>query len=432
MSSRLRGHKSRRLRPLALSCKECLVGNGSGIAHCFLLGRVWTVLHGAATISISNIACARQEKLASYLQFRYFVGMHPIVEKENFYRKCIESIPQDMKQRAGTLLRCVPDQAEWEELQQMLGKSSWAVNRMTRPFDNPFPYLLLVLYAGVAFHEYKDTTFWPQFCRGVGLSSLSPNRKQKFNESFARAAKAAGLPIIKTAAGCSFVGTAVFFIGVPVSLWDEFLIICEWVLCRKDWKNFSDERWQEELGKRFGKYSRLLKFLTENRQAATEFIQEMLDARKMLMEDAQLNLTDIRQASILRDEYFEEVPETAEFLRPNNPESLLQRRPRLIWRDNQIAIHLPPVLEEGAVWRFGEETQPASDCATEFPIHDKAFQEWLTIQQLQSSKKARIFRLPGLHSFGMWDGESNCFVNPNRARLPVRFYLIGLAGKVEN
>lgn len=291
---------------------------------------------------------------------------------------------------------------------------------MAKP-GNPFPYLLLLLYAGVAFHEYKDATFWPQFCRVVRLSSLSPNRKQKLNENFDQAANASGLPIIKTASGCSFVGTAVFFIGVPVSLWDEFLIICEWVLCRKDWKNSSDERWRAELGKRFGKYPRLLKFLTENRQAATEFIQEMLDARKMLMEDAQLNLSDIRQASILRDEYFEEVPETAEFLRPSDPESLLQRRPRLLWRDNQIAIHLPPVSEEDAVWHFGEETQPASIVATEFPIHSKAFQERLSIQ-LQSSEKAQTFRLPGLHPFGMWDEESNRFANTNRARLPVRFY----------
>lgn len=347
---------------------------------------------------------------------------HWTVEKENFYRKCIGDIPPDERKKAGALLRCVPDRTEWEELQQMLKNAPFVVDFFCK---QACPHLLLVLYAGVAFHEYKNTTFWPHFCQVVGLSSLPPNRKQKFNESFARAAKAADLPIIKNDAGCSFVGTAVFFIGVPVSLWDEFLIICEWALCRKDWKNFSDDRWREELEKRFGKYSRLLKFLTENRQTATEFIQEMLDARKMLTEDARLNLSNIRQASILRDEYFEEVPETAEFLRPNNPESLLQRRPRLLWRDNRIAIHLPPVSEKekGAVWRFGEETKPASDCATEFPIHGKAFQERLTIQ-LQSGEKAQTFRIPGLHPFGLWDEESNRFANPNRARLPLRSYML--------
>lgn len=346
--------------------------------------------------------------------------MHSTVEKEKFYQKRIKSIPDSERERAGALLRCVPDRTEWEELQQMLNNSPWAVKLMVQP-GNPFPYLLLVLYAGVAFHEYKDATFWPQFCRVVELSSLSHNRKKKLNENFAQAAKSSDLPIIKNAAGCSFVGTAVFFIGVPVSLWDEFLIICEWALCRKDWKNFSDEQWREELEKRFGKYSRLLKFLTENRQAATEFIQEMLDARKMLTEDTQINLSDIRQASILRPEYFEEVPETAEFLRPNDPESLLQRRPRLLWRDNRIAIHLPLVPEKDASWHFGEETQPASNVATEFPIHGKAFQERLIIQ-LQSNEKTQTLRIPGLHPFGLWDEESNRFVNPNRACLPLRSY----------
>ena len=349
--------------------------------------------------------------------------MHPMVEKEKFYRERIKSIPDSERQRAGALLRCVPDRTEWEELQQMLKNSPWAMEPMAQ-LGNPFPYLLLVLYAGVAFHEYKDATFWTHFCRVVGLSSLSPNRKQKLNDNFDRAAKASKLhDIIKTAGGCSFVGTAVFFIGVPVSLWDEFLIVCEWALYCKDWKNLSDDQWREELEKRFGRWKRLLKFLKENRKAAAGFIQEMLDARKMLSEDDQLKLSDIHQASILRPEYFEEVPETAEFLRPNDPESLLHHRPRLHWLDNRIAIHLPPVSEDGASWHFGEETQPASNVATEFPIHCKAFQEQLTIQ-LQSSQTTKSFRIPGLHPFGLWDEESNRFVNSNRARLPVRSYML--------
>lgn len=345
--------------------------------------------------------------------------MHFIVEKENFYQKCIGDIPPDERKKAGALLRCMPDRAEWEELQQMLKNSPFVVKFFCA---GACPHLLLVLYAGVAFHEYKDATFWTHFCRAMGVDSISPNCKNKLNKNFAQAAKASNLhDIIKTAGGCSFVGTAVFFIGVPVSLWDEFLIICEWVLYRKDWKNFSDVQWREELEKRFGRWKRLVKFLTENRKTAAEFIQEMLEARKMLSEDAHLNLSDIRQASILRDEYFEEVPETAEFLRPNDPESLLQRRPRLLWLDNRIAIHLPPVSEEDAIWHFGEETKPASNVATGFPIHGKAFQERLTIQ-LQSGEKAQTFRIPGLHPFGMWDEESRRFVNPNRARLPLRSY----------
>ena len=125
--------------------------------------------------------------------------MHPIVEKENFYQKRIKSIPDDEKQRAGALLRCVPDRTEWEELQQMLKNSPFVVNFF---YNQACPHLLLVLYAGVAFHEYKDASFWPQFCRVVGVPFPLPGgRQQKLNKNFARAADAADLPIIKNAAG---------------------------------------------------------------------------------------------------------------------------------------------------------------------------------------------------------------------------------------
>ena len=91
---------------------------------------------------------------------------------------------------------------------------------------------------------------------------------------------------------------------------------------------------------------------------------------------------------------------------------------------------MPPVSEEGAVWRFGEETKPSSNVGTEFPIHGKAFQERLTIQ-LQSRERAQTFRIPGLHPFGMWDEESRRFVNPNRARLPLRSYRLASQEKLK-
>ena len=65
-----------------------------------------------------------------------------------------------------------------------------------------------------------------------------------------------------------------------------------------------------------------------NRTTATEFIQEMLDARLMLRSDPKLTIYDLIQALILRREYFEEVPETANFLRENDPESLFSDRAR--------------------------------------------------------------------------------------------------------
>ncbi len=283
-----------------------------------------------------------------------------------------------------------------------------------------------MLYACVAFHEYKDNTFWPQFCQVIGLNSrLSTNRQRELNENFAKTAGCVGLRIIKHKGGRSFVGSAVYYIGVPISLWDEFLYICEWALWHPGWADFSDSKWAMAMEKRCGGWKRLLKFLTDNRQAATEFIQEMLDARKMLTEDNQLELSAIRQASILRPEYFEEVPETAEFLRPNNPDSLLENhRPRLLWRDNRIAIHLPPVspteVNSGAAWHFEGKIQPASDSATELPVNGKVFQERLTLELHNRSTES--FRFAGLCPFGLWDEEINRFVNTNRAHLPARPY----------
>jgi len=60
--------------------------------------------------------------------------------------------------------------------------------------------------------------------------------------------------------------------------------------------------------KRTGSRLRLKRFLVDNRKAATSFIRELLDAREILSNDQNLTIAGIGQASILRIEYFEEVP----------------------------------------------------------------------------------------------------------------------------
>ena len=100
------------------------------------------------------------------------------------------------------------------------------------------------------------------------------------------------------------------------------------------------EEWEENIGKRTGSRLRLTKFLIENREAASFFIKEILEAREILIEDENLTIDDIAQASLLRAEYFEEVPETAEFLRPKNPESLFQDRAKLIFNEDRYDISL--------------------------------------------------------------------------------------------
>ena len=90
---------------------------------------------------------------------------------------------------------------------------------------------------------------------------------------------------------------------------------------------------------------RLKRFLIDNREVATTFVKEILDARQILTNNPNYTIADLKQACFLRPEYFDEVPETAEFLRPENPESLFQDRARLICdlQRRCISVQLPAV-----------------------------------------------------------------------------------------
>jgi hypothetical protein len=155
---------------------------------------------------------------------------------------------------------------------------------------------------------------------------LSANQQNEINIAFANAARQFCLALRIRGNGTDFVGTAVRYIGIPISLWDGFLDICEWALWRKDWDTLATAEWREVIHKRCGGRQRLKRFLADNPESAGSFIQEILDAREILTTDPSLTIANIAQASILRSEYFDEVPETAEFLRPQNPGSLFQDR----------------------------------------------------------------------------------------------------------
>ncbi|MCX6925465.1 MAG: hypothetical protein NT154_19995, partial [Verrucomicrobia bacterium] len=317
--------------------------------------------------------------------------MH-LKEWEDHCREKIARIPAGSRNRAGALLPCVPERAEWESLQQAVKESWWS-------FENClhlYPHTLLMVYAGLAFHEYEDNTFWPQFCRAVGVAHLPANRQTAINDGFAHAAHFAALSILKQAGHRSFVGSAVHFIG--------------------------PEEWVEAMSRRCGGRKRLFNFLTDNRTAASAFIREMLDARRLLNEDKQFTLSELVHASNLRREYFEEVPETADFLqRPEELDSILADLPRLIWRDDRIAIHLPPFSTEGASWSFAGEQQPAGDVATEFPVNGKAFRGQLAVER-NSDQAQQSFRISGLHPFGLFDTQRGRFANIGRSRLPANSY----------
>lgn len=354
---------------------------------------------------------------------------HPmqLKEWEDHCREVIARIPPDSRSRAGSLLPCVPERAEWEKLQRSVKESWWSVESCL----HLYPHTLLMLYAGVAFHEYEDNTFWPQFCRTVGVAHLPANRQTDINEGFARAARFAQLPILEHAGHRSFVGSAVYYIGVPVSVWDGFLGICEWALWHDGWDHYSDTEWAGTMAKRCGGRKRLLNFLTDNRRSAREFIKEMLDARAELGKDKDFTLSNLVQATKLRREYFEEVPETADFLqRPEELDSLLVDRSRLLWRDDRIAVHLPPVSTEGASWRFDGETKPAGNIATEFPVNGKAFRERLALE-LHVGQSPQPVLIKGLHPFGLFDEQCGRFANIGRSRLPANSYRLVSKGPLD-
>ena len=305
------------------------------------------------------------------------------------------------RQKAGALLRVVPNHADWDRFLATVKKEWWIWRHdLTR-----YPNCLVVLYGGLAFYEYDENKFWPQFAEAVG-DRVPANRQIDINRQFAEAAESFGLKIRQRDSGMDFVGSAVYHIGIPLSMWDGFLEICEWALWQDDWKGLSDQGWSEAVTKRAGSRTRLRNFLLDNREAASAFIQEMHDAREILIEDELLAISDLKQACILRQEYFDEVPETAEFLRPANPESLFRDRARLVWDEQHycINLHLPAVANEKlpATWTVGTRTQAAATAPDILTLNSEAFAHSLLLS-LQSGQHSETQWLRGVAPWGLFD-----------------------------
>jgi hypothetical protein len=279
----------------------------------------------------------------------------------------------------------------------------------------------------LAFYDYDENRFWPQFAKAVGSKPLPDSQQGEINRAFARAAESCGLKIRRREGGTDYVGSAVYHIGIPLSLWDGFLEICEWTLWQDNWKGLSDEEWAEAATKRAGSRTRLRNFLLDNREVASAFIQEMHDARKILMKEQHLTIGDLKQACLLRQEYFDEVPETAEFLRPANPESLFQDRARLVWDEqrSRVSLYLPAVARDKlpAIWKIGACTQDAAPTPDTLTLNSAAFAPSLSLN-LESRQESESQRLRGIAPWGLFDLEQNRFVNPERQQLPIHSYTL--------
>ncbi len=348
-----------------------------------------------------------------------------MLEWEVKFREALQKVHNlnNKNQKAGILLSAIPNREKWDEFLDAV-KMEW---RTWRRDLCSHPHCLVVLYSGLAFYEYDENRFWPQFANVVGLEHLPSNQQIELNDAFAKAAENLGLKIRRRDSSTDYVGSAVYYIGIPLSLWDGFLEICEWALWQETWERLSDEEWSVSVTKRAGSRTRLSNFLRDNREVASAFIQEMHDARKILTEDDHLTISDLKQASLLRQEYFDEVPETAEFLRPANPESLFQDRARLVLDEQRfrLSLHLPAVARDKlpAIWRIGACTQDAAPTPDTLTLNSAAFAPSLFLN-LESGQQSESQRLQGIAPWGLFDLEQKRFVNLKRQQLPIHSYTL--------
>ena len=149
---------------------------------------------------------------------------------------------------------------DWENYLDFI-RREWRFGRITE-----FPFCLLTLYAGVAFHNYESGDFWKPFAAAIGVESISPSKYTYLNDYFVYRAKEIGLETLTNSRGNDFVGTAIFQIGVPLSFWSDFLKICENLWWREDWKSFSSDEWGAFVTRKVGGLARLKRFLVDTRK----------------------------------------------------------------------------------------------------------------------------------------------------------------------
>ena len=321
--------------------------------------------------------------------------------------------------RAGALLPIVPNLAEWNRFLEVV-RAAWCT-WLRGLGENP--HCLAVLYGGLAFYEYQDRALWPQFATSLQRPPFSPNEQTQINATFSTAVSRLGLGTKRREGSADWVGTAIYHIGIPLSLWEGFLDVCEWALWRTDWEALDDADWRDAISGRTGGLTRLKTFLYENREAASVKIQEMLGARKVLTEDDSLTIDDIKQVCFLRSEYFDYVPETADFLRPANPASLLEHSPRLVWDEQRwrLSLHVPGVSGLPARWRIATVIQQAAPTPHEILLNSAALKSALRVR-LEQPNVAQEWDLPGVEPWGLFDLSDGRAVNSKREQLRVRAY----------
>lgn len=351
--------------------------------------------------------------------------MPPLAEFEKLFSSHISSLPDDSRTRAGILLPIIPRRAEWDNF-LVAAKQSWPD---WQSHLGSYPMSLVVLYGGLAFFEYEDTRFWPKFAEAIG-SAKTPSGAlyNRLNGAYGDAVKRLGFRLIRKSDHIDYVGSAVHHIGIPLSLWDDFLDVCDWALVSGGWRSLSSADWISATTRLSGSRRRLKSFLVDNRETASDIIAEMVEARQWLSSDTTLTIEGVKSVCFARPEYFDEVPETAEFLRPANPESLLRDRPRLCWNEQRgsIVIHVQGLPPEKlpATWEIDNKTFNAGGTPGEFQLDAAAFRNSFSVK-LRHGKSDEVIRVAGAKPWALFDLErSGYLVNSSREILPLRGYIL--------
>lgn len=341
-------------------------------------------------------------------------------------------IPANQRAKMGA---CVVTLPAADELQGYLAalRKAWSHGWCNQPAR--YPHLLLRLYHCVAFLRYEGNAFWASFGEAVDDSRIAsnPNRQTEINNVFDRISHHVGLEILRGAAGTRLcVQSAVRHVGIPVRIWRGFVEVCERLFIEpEDWKQWPDDRWQDAMNLWLGGRKNLRTFFVENRPTAMQWIDEMLEARRILEKNPDWTLDDVAQVSHLRSEYFDEVPETASFLRPIETETLFRDRPRLRlrWQPGSVAIQVetPRLKSENLLpseWLVLRQRVNASTNPVAIPLHSTAFTQDMTLKLVRAGEELKSYRLRGLSPWGLWSESSGAFISLQARELPVDDYVL--------
>lgn len=335
-----------------------------------------------------------------------------IADFENEFAGSWARIDADKRIRAGSLLALVPSRPRWQAFIKAWRSASLAYWLM---HAREYPHAIAVLFGGFAFFEYEETSFWPQFARD--LWALTEVQKTALRTAHERSISRLGLEMVRNVSSDRLtVGSAVHHIGVPLSLWADFLGVADHALRQSNWQSWTNDQWRADVTARCGPRVRLRNFLMTNEAAARETIAELGEIREFAIEDPTTTIEDLARVAnvaFLRDEYFDDVPETAEFFRPDNLLSLFAGRYFLRYDDenSRLQVHLPRLEEPGdTVWRVGDHTQKARREPAWMTIDSAGFERRVDVQ-LESSSGTRTKTIAGVGDWGLYDQRREAFLD---------------------